>query len=269
MRARLVLLLAFLGGTVRPAAAQIDYRNLDDDRPTFIEDAYPVERFAFELLAPWRYERAGPGQSLHLFVPELAWGVLPNAQLGLKTPIAGARDGDGTSWGLAGVRAFALYNFFTEGMTYPAISLRTDLALPAGSLGGDVTRFGLKAIATRSFGPHRVHLNLAGSAGGDGEGPAGEPLARWSAGAAVDRTFIRESLLLVAEAYAIEHHPDEPTEVLASIGARMQLRPTLVIDAGVGRRLTRNGPDFAITLGLSHAFGVTWLMPRPARGAGQ
>jgi hypothetical protein len=269
VRARLVLLLAFLWGTVRPAAAQLDYRNLDDDRPTFIEDAYPVERFAFELLAPWRYERAGPGQSLHLFVPELAWGVLPNAQIGLKAPVAGVRDGDGTSWGLAGVRAFALYNFFTEGMTYPAISLRTDLALPAGSLGGDVTRFGLKAIATRSFGPHRVHFNLAGSVGGDGEGPAGEPLARWSAGAAVDRTFIRESLLLVAEAYAIEHHPDEPTEILASIGARMQLRPTLVIDAGVGRRLTRNGPDFAITLGLSHAFGVTWLMPRPARGAGR
>lgn len=267
MRARLVIVPALLWATVRPAAAQIDYRNLDDDRPTFIEDAYPVERFAFELLAPWRYERAGPGQSLHLFVPELAWGGLANAQVGLKAPIAGVRAGDGTSWGLAGIRAFALYNFVTEGMTWPAFSLRTDLALPAGPLGGDVARFGLKAIATRSFGPHRVHFNLAGSVGGNGEGPAGEPLARWSAGAAVDRTFFRESLLLVAEAYAIEHDPDEPTEVLASIGARMQLRPTLVIDAGVGRRLTRNGPDLTITIGVSHAFGVTWLMPRPARGA--
>ncbi len=31
----------------RGAQAQIDYRNLDDDRPTRIEDAYPVERYAF------------------------------------------------------------------------------------------------------------------------------------------------------------------------------------------------------------------------------
>ena len=30
--------------------AQIDYRNLDDDRPVVTEDAYPVERYAFELL---------------------------------------------------------------------------------------------------------------------------------------------------------------------------------------------------------------------------
>ena len=37
---------------VSPAVAQIDYRNLDDDRPVVSEDAYPVERYGFELLAP-------------------------------------------------------------------------------------------------------------------------------------------------------------------------------------------------------------------------
>jgi hypothetical protein len=44
-----------------PAAAQIDYRNLDDDRPTRVEDAYPAERYAFELLIPYRFERGRGG----------------------------------------------------------------------------------------------------------------------------------------------------------------------------------------------------------------
>ena len=39
-----------------PAWAQIDYRNLDDERPVVTEDAYPVERYAFEFLAPYLFE---------------------------------------------------------------------------------------------------------------------------------------------------------------------------------------------------------------------
>ena len=87
---------ALLGST--PALAQIDYRNLDDDRPTLVEDAYPVEQWAFEWLAPWRYEREAGGHTLHLFVPELAYGILPNAQLGVKLPFAGVDEGAGARW---------------------------------------------------------------------------------------------------------------------------------------------------------------------------
>ena len=39
-------------------AAQADYRNLDDDRPSAVEDAYPLERRALELSLPWRTARA-------------------------------------------------------------------------------------------------------------------------------------------------------------------------------------------------------------------
>jgi len=264
MRVRHFLALGLL---VWPAgaAAQIDYRNLDDDRPTFVEDAYPIERFAFELLAPWRYERGRGGAGTHLFVPELAHGVLPNLQVGLKLPIAAIENGMETTWGLAGVRAFALYNFANESRSLPALSLRADAALPVGGLGGEATRVGLEAIATRSFGAQRLHVNAAVSAGGAGDPSAGEPLARWSLGAAIDRTFIRQSLLVVVEAYAVRHHADEPTEVLASLGGRIQVTPTLVVDAGVGRRLSRHGPNLSLTLGVSHAFAVPWLMPSPRR----
>src|SRR5688572_23274403 len=48
--------------TVSPAAAQTDYYNIDSGRPVRIEDAYPVERYAFEAqVAPLRMERRDDG----------------------------------------------------------------------------------------------------------------------------------------------------------------------------------------------------------------
>jgi hypothetical protein len=58
-----------------PLPAQIDYRNLDDGRPVATEDAYPVERYAFELLAPYRFETEAGGAELHLVIPEVAHGI--------------------------------------------------------------------------------------------------------------------------------------------------------------------------------------------------
>ena len=43
----------------------------------------------------------------------------------------------------------------------------------------------------------------------------------------------------------------------AAFGGRWQWTPTLVLDAGVSRRLrSAIGPDFALTIGLSHAFAI-------------
>src|SRR6266545_3810460 len=72
---RPMLVLAALLAAPPVARAQIDYRNLDDDRPTLIEDAYPIERFAFELLAPCRFEAEPRGVDRHLVVPEAPAGV--------------------------------------------------------------------------------------------------------------------------------------------------------------------------------------------------
>ena len=74
---RAVLLPAVLAGLLAvmgPGAltAQIDYRNLDDDRPTLTEDAYPIERHAFEVLLPYRFERERGGAEAHLGELELS-----------------------------------------------------------------------------------------------------------------------------------------------------------------------------------------------------
>jgi hypothetical protein len=255
----MVLLLGAFGG-ITPGWAQTDYRNLDGERPTFIADAYPIERWAFELAMPWRFERTAAGQSAHIFGAELSYGLFRNGQIGLELPFAAVDEGPETTWGLAGLRAFGIYNITTESGSWWAISLRADLALPVGTNGGDATRGGAQLLATRSFGAQRVHLNISGAAGSDA-GARVESLPQWSAGAAIDRTFIRESLLLIGEVYALRHGSDEPTEAIASVGARWQLTPTLVVDGGVGRRLSNAGPDVTVTLGLSHAFALSALLP--------
>jgi hypothetical protein len=257
----------FLSFLVSPLVAQIDYRNLDDDRPVVTEDAYPVDRYAFEFLAPYRFE-AEAGAHLHIATPELAYGLVRNAHIGVKVPVAAVDEGTGTDtdWGLAGLRIFGLYNFNTEGRSLPALSLRADAAFPVGSLAGEGTRFAIKAIATRSWGSFRGHLNASWGFGSEDELATAEPINRWTASLAVDRTLFRSSLLLVGEVAASQAIQDAPTELNASLGARWQWTPTLVLDAGLTRRLRSDvGPDIGLTIGLSHSFALRGLMPRGGR----
>ncbi|HYC32061.1 MAG TPA: hypothetical protein VEB59_07195, partial [Gemmatimonadales bacterium] len=169
--------------------------------------------------------------------------------------------GQDIEWGAAGLNLSGLYNFNTEAPGLPALSAGADLAFPVGSLAGDDLRFTLRGIATRSWGLTRLHLNVTRSFGSE-EAPGVDVAPRWSVGLAADRTFFRRSLLLVAALLTQRGVRDSPVEVNAAIGARYQLSPTLVLDAGVARRLRSSaGPDYDLTVGVSHAFGVAWLLP--------
>jgi hypothetical protein len=270
-----VVAAALLALNAAVARAQIDYRNLDDDRPVRVEDAYPVERFAFEFLAPYRLERERSGAEQHAFLPELAFGIVPNGMIGLKLPVAVEREGGTTRWGLSTVRFLALYNFNTESPWLPALSLRTDVVLPAGPLGGDETGVSLKAVATRSFGRNRLHLNGSVTLGGGGTPAALEPVGRWWYGAALDRTLFRHSTLLVAELHASRASDADPVEVNAGLGFRRQMTPVTVLDLGVSRRMrSAVGPELEVTVGLSRAMALRLLMPRgrpraPAAAGGE
>jgi hypothetical protein len=265
-RAALAAALLCTVAAARRGQAQIDYRNLDDDRPTQVEDAYPLERFAFELISPYRVVRSRGGQTLHALIPEIEWGVLRNVQIGVKLPVAGLDEGGTTTWGLSGARWFALYNFNTESTVLPALSVRSDVVFPIGSLGGSATRGSVKVLATRSFGRSRLHLN-AEYGFGDGATALVEGTDRWWYGAAVDRTLFRRSTLVVAEVYALREADGAPVEVNAALGVRHQWTPTLVLDLGAARRLRKGaGPDLEITFGVSQAFALAWLMP-PGRSS--
>jgi hypothetical protein len=175
-------------------------------------------------------------------------------------------EGTETDWGLAGLRVFGLYNFNSESRWLPALSLRADASFPLGSLAGEGSRFAIKAVATRSWGRMRAHLNASRGFGLEDALSVAEPLNRWNGSLAIDRTFFRSSILLIAEVAVSQAIQDAPTGLNASLGGRWQWTPTLVLDAGVTRRLrSGTGPDIALTIGLSHAFALPGLMPAGPR----
>ncbi len=249
-----VLALGVLAG---PAAAQTDYYNTDEGRPVRIEDAAPVERYAFEIqLAPLRVERERGGAYNWELAPELAYGILPRTQVEVAFPVAFVDSG---GEGLAGVEVSALHNLNTETRTLPALALAGSVLLPVGALGPDDTYASVKGIATRTFRWARFHANAQYTLGPEAE-QAGEA-SRWMAGLAVDRAFPLRSLLVTADLFAEQPlAEDEDPAWTAETGLRYQTSPQFNVDVGVGRRLTDGGGWF-FTVGAAHAFALRSLLP--------
>ncbi|MGH7719885.1 MAG: hypothetical protein ACREON_13710 [Gemmatimonadaceae bacterium] len=260
--------------SLAPAAhAQTDYYNTDAGRPVQIEDAYPVERRAFEIqLAPLRLERARGGVYRWGIEPEIAFGILPRTQIELGVPFAfiDAGSGNRTS-GVAGVDLSVLHNLNVE-TSIPALALSAGVLLPAGGLGPDEARASLKAIMTRTFTGARLHINaqytfgdrlpeLANDVAGEDAAvaSASQELSRWLAGVAVDRTLPLSSLLVTGEVYAREPlRSGEDLEWNTGAGVRYQLGPRFNIDGGIGRRLTGDDRGWYATFGTAFAFGLPW-----------
>lgn len=244
--------IAVLAGLVAlPAtlAAQHDYRNLDHGRPVASEDAYPVEQGAFELMLPLASEWHD-GATGVMLEPEVMWGFVRNGMVGLGGPI---RLGDGG--GLAGLRPFAFYNFNTELPALPALAMRIDATMPVGALGGEATTVTATAIATRSFGVWRAHVNAGVTVGNATDAPRDDAPSRWSAAIGVDRTFWRQGAVVIAEVQVSEGL-DGGTAWRGGAGIRMQLTPLLVLDIGAARRLFAHGPDLMLTAGVTRAFSL-------------
>ena len=243
-----------------PAAAQTDYYNTDTGRPLQIEDAYPLERRAFELqAAPLRLERARGGLYQWGIEPEMAFGILPRTQLELSAPLAFIDGGPGVQRsGLAGIELSALHNLNVE-TSIPALAIGAGVLLPVGALGPDRAYTSIKGILTRTFTWARFHVNGEYTFGSEPESIGTVDLARWTAGIAVDRTFPLRSLLIGGEVFAREHlRGGEDVEWNAGAGVRYQLSPRVALDGGIGRRLTGDDQTWYLTFGTAYAFGLPW-----------
>ena len=259
-----------LFATPRSSAAQTDYYNTDAGRPIQIEDAYAIERRAFEIqAAPLRLERAAGGVYHWGIEPELAFGILPRTQVEVGFPLAYVDAGTaGRTTGLAGIEVSALHNLNVE-TSIPALAVAASALLPVGGLGPEDTWFSAKGILTRTFTWARFHVNGEYTFGSrpdaeSGETEGVEELSRWMAGVAVDRTFPLRSMLLTAEVFTreplVEAAPDEDEELEwnAGAGIRYQLDPRWALDGGVGRRLTGDDKAWYLTFGGAYAFGLPW-----------
>jgi hypothetical protein len=259
--------VAGLLALLAPAAfGQTDYYNTDAGRPIRVEDAYPVERRAFEIqAAPLRLERARGGVYHWGIEPELAFGVLPRTQIEVGFPLAfiDAGGGDRTA-GLAGVDVSALHNLNVE-TAIPALGVAAGVLLPAGGLGPDKAYPWVKGILTRTFTWARFHVNGEYTFGSRPTATAGDEsagvaeLPRWLAGVAVDRTFPLRSTLVTAEVFAREPLVEgEDVEWNTGAGIRYQLSPRWALDGGFGRRLTGDDQAWYVTVGGAYAFGLPW-----------
>lgn len=237
--------------------AQLDYRNLDDGRPLWSEDAWPVERRAVEFLLPYTLEW-GRGGTRHASQPEMAWGAWDNFMVGAKLPVVFRRDPLGDEVGIAGPGAFLFYNLRAEGPLLPAMALRAEGHLPWGKFAEDGVSLSVKGVATRTLGGgQRIHLNGEWTPV-HGDGPGGiDSEGEWAAAVAVDRTLIRSSTLLAAELVARDGGTGEPAAIRAGLGLRRQVSPTMVLDLGLSRDLRSGGGEgWAVTAGVSRAIGV-------------
>ena len=265
---RLALLIAavlVLGVAPARLAAQTDYYNTDAGRPVRIEDAYPVERYAFEAqVAPLRLERSDAGAYHWEIEPELAYGIFPHTQVEVGLPLL-FRDAGGTGeeFGFAGVDVSVLHNLNTETSTLPAFAVAASAVLPVGNFAPNRVYPSVKAIATRTFSFVRIHANGEYSFGSaPGEGVEAGEASRWMAGVAVDKTFPLRSALLIADIFAEQPlHDDEDLQWTAEAGMRYQLNPFFALDAGVGRRLTGEERSWFLTLGAARVFAVRSLIP--------
>lgn len=248
-----------------PLAAQTDYYNTDAHRPVRVEDAFAVERHAFEAqLAPLRLEREQGGVYTWQVEPELAYGILPRTQVEIAFPLryVDAGSGSGTA-ALAGIHLSALHNLNAETTTLPAFAVAADVALAAGGLAADRTYASLKGIATRTLPGVRFHLNgqyTFGAAPAAGES-AGEA-SRWMAGIAADHSVPFKSTLLTADVFAEQPLPaGAELAWTAEAGVRYQTSPQFSVDAGVGRRFAGERQGWFVTLGMAHSFALRGLVP--------
>jgi hypothetical protein len=253
------------GAAVRPLAAQTDYYNTDSGRPVRIEDAYPVERYAFELqVAPLRLERSDGGVYTWEVEPELAYGILPRTNVEVGFPLVFSEgDGGDRTTGLGGVDLSVFHNLNVETAGLPAFGVAANFLLPVGSFAPDRTYSSVKAIATRTFTFSRFHVNAQytfGATPGLRE-DVGEA-SRWMAGVAVDKTFPLRAALLIADVYVEEPlHEDADLSWTVEAGTRYQLNPFFALDAGIGRRLTGEDQGWFLTFGAARAFAVRSLFP--------
>lgn len=260
MRARSLLVIACVLISSRTARAQANFYDLDDDRPTLIEDAYVTSRGGIEVqqgLA--RFERHGKRDNTVLFHTEVNYGAWYNLQIGAAgRAVVGQLEGDGIA-GFSDSSAFALYNLNRESPYLPAFAVRADAAFPTGRYSAEKTRGIFKVMLTRSFGRLRFHAN---GAYGVGPGPkttfATDLTARWWAGGVFDYPITFNFLWLV-ETYAIRYESDARVDVNSLTGFRWQAGPRWVIDAGVGRGWRPDSNQLTFTIGATAnpgAFGL-------------
>ena len=252
-------------GAGAASAVQEDFRSSDPGRPLRVEDAVPLKLREWELELGLRTAPREQGSSLG-GVFELKAGLFRNAHVGMEVEagVVDIADG-GSASGIEALHGHALVQLARETPTLPAFALRAEVGTPGtGSIGRAEWGAGATAIATRSFGRARVHLNggygvLSRADGGD----------VWDVGVGFDYPvglFSRAILGALSSEIPVD---SGPSRVWLEVGTRWQVSNLSVIDVGLSTRLDQwndGNANVELIVGLSRIFafrGLTRVGPYP------
>ncbi|HLE01778.1 MAG TPA: meta-pathway of phenol degradation [Bdellovibrionota bacterium] len=227
-----------------------DHTNLEEGVPVRIEDAYPIGYEGREVLVYSSYERTGDGEDRFELTPRLEYGFAHNWQAEFEAPFIFGGTDKTTS---GNVDLSLMYNFNTELLWVPAISLKGTAEVPSGidSAGVD-TRAALILTKTlsRSTFFHRLHLNLEWR---HNSSPSSEEREdRYVAGLGY-QVRLGPNNQLLADVFREQDLKKNKNHNVAEIGLRHQWDPLTVLALGVGAGFADQSPDFRITLGLQRA----------------
>lgn len=244
-----------------PASGQEDFRSLEADRPTKVQDAYPLKRGEWEWEAGLRgaLVEGNSAAAAHL---ELTSGVFLNGEVGAELELALEEEGGETATGLESAGFHALYNLNRETWSAPGLGVRLDVRTPgAGDLGHEDWGGRLLGMVSRSFDRLRLHANGGYAAASRDDG--GD---FWAAGLGFDYPIGLFSRTVVGDLYAEVPSDTGRSRVWAELGSRWQLSNRSVMDVGVATRLDRweaGEANVELVVGFSRVFGVPGLTRVP------
>lgn len=256
MLRRALLLTAALMWVGADVVYAIDHKNLDENRPLRLEDAYPISTGEIAVEFGGGFTIGRNGESRGVFPIEILYGALDNLQLGIGTTLL--TDPQKVDEPRSGDLALSgLYNFNQETLTLPALGVKVSLNLPTSvdSSGVDVE---VKGLVTKSFGRLSLHVNagytfLNGTSADERGGryqfivgasyPVGAP--RYTRTTLVGDLFVEQAT-----------ERGRPDVFGAEIGFRHQLSSRIVLDTGIGTEFAGPGDrlPFFFTTGLSVGF---------------
>jgi hypothetical protein len=229
--------------------AQTDHRNLEEGLPITVEDAYPTAYMNREFQFVTRYDR-NSGKNLFRLNPRFEYGFARNWQARIEAPFL-LGSGDKTGSGDTALEAF--YNLNAESLASPAFAFSARAIFPSGrdSRGVDSE---YKFLMTRTLGQaknfDRLHLNVAYRVNAQ---PRGEERdGQFTGTLGYSRRLGPNYILVTDYVYQQERERGAKSQLLEA-GVRYQYSPLTIFTVGAGAGLTRESPDFRITLGFQRA----------------
>lgn len=247
----LVAPLLILGYLMSPAFAS-DFGHLEENLPTELEDADPIELGGREFQVVVRYlDEGGEGQMW--YQPEFDFGIFPHTQLSVAaTFLSGSADRTGSG----NVSGELLYNFKRESALLPAMALAVEVEFPTGLSASGVdlsTVLILSKMPVPASPRHpRFHLNAiwTRNAGRDRQEER-EDLFTWILGYSM-RVGAASTLILDLIREQKEEKREEAN--VAEIGVRHQLARETVLAIGGGVGFGDASERYRVTLGIEREF---------------